>query len=121
MLSSFQADLILICHFLFILFVVLGGTLTFISKKFAILHIPAAAWRISNEFFGWICPLTPLENRLREKGNHSGYEGSFIEHYLMPVIYPDGLTRNIQFILGAIVLIMNIIIYTAVIVKSRKS
>jgi len=120
MLNSFLADLVLLCHLLFILFVIFGGVLLFISKKFVFLHIPAAAWGMSIELFGWICPLTPLENRLREAGHRSGYQGGFIEHYLVPVIYPDSLTREIQVFFGLAVLVVNLIVYTAVIVQSKK-
>lgn len=120
MLNNFLADVILICHLLFILFVVFGGILLSISKKIVFLHIPALVWGISIEFFGWICPLTPLENRLREAGNRSGYSGGFIEHYLVPIIYPDELTRNMQFFFGLTILLINIIVYMTVIVQERR-
>ena len=120
MLNSFLADVILVCHFLFILFVIFGGVLLFISKKIVFLHIPAVIWGMSIEFFGWICPLTPWENRLRQAGNSSGYSGGFIEHYLVPIIYPDELTRNMQFCFGLTVLLINIFVYAVVIIKEDK-
>ena len=120
MLCNLLADMVLICHFLFILFVIFGGLLLFLSKNYMYLHLPAVIWGASIEFLGWICPLTPLENRLREAANGSAYAGGFIGHYLMPVIYPDGLTRHIQILLGLAVLLINIVIYTSVIVHSRR-
>lgn len=114
------ADSILVIHFLFIIFVVFGGFFLFRSVHFAWLHIPVVIWGAFIEFSGRICPLTPLENYFRIKGNQSGYTGGFIEHYLIPVIYPSMLTRNIQFVLGALVLIINLVVYLFVFCR-RKS
>ena len=114
------ADSILVIHFLFIIFVVFGGFFLFRSRRFAWLHIPVVIWGAFIEFSGRICPLTPLENYFRIKGNQSGYTGGFIEHYLIPVIYPSMLTRNIQFVLGALVLIINLVVYLFVFCR-RKS
>jgi hypothetical protein len=75
------------------------------------LHLPAAGWAAWIEFSGKICPLTPLENWLRMRGGGSGYAGDFVGHYLMPILYPSGLTRKVQFILGGIVIGVNLIIY----------
>ena len=111
MIYHIGADLVVVCHFLFILFVIFGGLLLLISKKFIFLHIPATLWGASLELFGWICPLTPLENTLRMHGSRSRYAGGFIEHYLVPIIYPAGLTRDIQILLGAAVLVINVAIY----------
>jgi hypothetical protein len=108
------ADFVVILHFLFILFVASGGLLALRWRWMPWLHLPAAAWGGFIELSGRICPLTPLENRLRRAAGSSGYEGDFIEHYLLPVIYPAGLTREIQLALAAVVIILNAVIYTIV-------
>lgn len=109
------ADALLISHFLFIIFVVLGGLLVLWNHRWAYLQLPAVIWGVSIEIKGWICPLTPLENRFRQAGGEAGYEGGFIEHYLVPLIYPPGLTHDIQLILGWLVIGINILIYIVVI------
>lgn len=110
-MDSFLADSIVIIHFLFVGFVIFGGILLIWSKKFIILHLPAAIWGALIEFTGWICPLTPLENELRYKAGQGMYEGGFVENYILPVLYPSGLTRNLQIVLGILVLVINICIY----------
>src|SRR5690606_21602726 len=100
-----------VLHLLFIVFVVLGGLLVLRWHWLAIAHIPAALWGAVIGLTGDTCPLTPLENRLRHLAGETGYQGGFIEHYLMPVIYPHGLTRDIQFILGGIVIGINLAVY----------
>ncbi|MDW7773994.1 MAG: DUF2784 domain-containing protein [Desulfobulbaceae bacterium] len=122
MIHSILADLIVIIHFLFILFVLFGGILCFFNIKWAWMHIPAAIWGAGIEFSGWICPLTPLENRLRMSGSGTGgYSSGFIEHYLLPIIYPEELTRNIQIFLGLFVLICNLFVYSALFIKHYKN
>jgi hypothetical protein len=111
---SLLADLVLVVHALFVLFVALGGLLVLKWPRVAWAHVPAAAWGIAIEFAGWICPLTPLENRLRELAGESGYHGDFIGRYLLPIIYPEGLTREIQIALGAAALAGNAIVYALV-------
>jgi hypothetical protein len=83
-------------------------------------HVPAVIWGALVEFTGWICPLTPLENRLRRAGGESGYERDFIAHYILPALYPDGLTRNDQLVLGGIALAVNVAIYTLVLARHRR-
>jgi hypothetical protein len=107
------ADVVLVVHLGFVLFVVLGGLLALRWPGFAWLHVPAAAWGALIEFSGGVCPLTPLEQRLRRLGGEAGYSGEFIDHYVRTLLYPDGLTRSTQFVLGAIVLLVNLIIYRA--------
>src|SRR5687768_9935353 len=102
------ADAVLLLHLAFVLFVGLGGLLVLRWPRLACLHIPAAAWGVASEFGGWICPLTPLEQRLRARSGEGGYEGGFIEHYIAAWLYPDGLTRNIQFAIGGGVLLLNL-------------
>jgi hypothetical protein len=113
------ADAVLVAHFAFVLFVVFGGLLVLKWPRAAWAHIPAAVWGSAIEFAGWICPLTPLENRLRELAGESIYRGDFIARYLMPVIYPEGLTRGVQVTLGAAALVFNAAIYFIVWRKAR--
>lgn len=113
------ADLMLLLHAAFIVFVVLGGLLLFWRRDVAWLHVPAALWGMLIEFKGWVCPLTYLENDLRAAAGAQGYTGGYIDHYLIPLIYPSGLTSDAQMILGLAVLIINTVIYTLVLSKSR--
>jgi hypothetical protein len=112
--SQLFADLVVLLHLLFILFVALGGLLALRWRWMPWLHVPAAAWGGFVELTGRICPLTPLENRLRRAAGHAGYQGDFIEHYLLPLIYPAGLTREIQLALAALVVVLNAVIYMVV-------
>ena len=105
------ADLVLVVHLLFILFVVAGALLVLRWRFVAWLHVPAAVWGAWLEFSGAICPLTPVENWLRKGAGQSGYEGAFVEHYLVPLIYPVGLTQQLQWGLGALVVILNAGLY----------
>ena len=105
------ANAVLLLHLAFILFVVAGGLLVAWKPRLIWLHLPAAIWGALIEFMGWICPLTPLENHFRRLSGESGYAGGFIEHYLLPLIYPDALTPPTQFALGSLVLAINAWIY----------
>lgn len=111
MTAAVLADLVVLLHLAFILFVMLGGLLVLRRRRLMWLHLPVAAWGAAIEFVGWICPLTPLENRLRAAAGEAGYSGGFIEHYLIPLIYPAGLTRELQWLLGALVLLVNAAVY----------
>ena len=106
------ANAVVSIHALFILFVVLGGFLAWRRRWIAAVHIPCAIWGVLIEYRGWICPLTPLENALRAKAGQQGYSGGFIEHYLLPTIYPSGLTPRVQALLGMLVLVVNAFAYT---------
>ena len=108
------ADLVLLLHAAFIVFVLLGGLLVLRWRSLLWLHLPCVAWGILIELAGWICPLTPLENRLREAAGLGSYGESFIGHYLVPLIYPPGLTPGIQYLLAVVVLLVNIAVYTLV-------
>ena len=119
MLFRLLADATVVLHLLFVAFVVGGGVLVLRWRRVAWVHLPAAAWGAWIEFAGWICPLTPLENWLRTQGGGATYTTSFVERYLLPVLYPASLSREIQWGLGALVLLVNGIVY-AVIVRSRK-
>jgi hypothetical protein len=105
------ADLILLLHIGFVLFAVLGGFLALGWRWLLWIHMAAVIWAAVVEFFGWICPLTPLENWLRNRAGGGGYGGDFIAHYMVPILYPDGLTREVQIGLGFFVLLINMIIY----------
>jgi len=105
------ADAVVILHFAFILFVVLGGFLVLWRPRLAWLHLPMAAWGALIEFAGWICPLTPLEKWLLTQSGDEAYSGGFINHYVMLLIYPDGLTRELQWLLGTLVVAINAVIY----------
>ena len=105
------ADAVLVVHLIFIAFVVLGGLLVLRFPGIAWLHVPAAAWGAWIEFTGGICPLTPLEVDLRARGGEPTYGGGFIERYLTAAIYPDGLDRRHQIVLGAFVLVLNAAVY----------
>jgi len=108
------ADGVLLLHLLFIVFVVGGGLLVLRRPRLAWVHLPVALWGAMIEFAGWICPLTPLENALRSRAGEAGYGGGFIEHYLLPVVYPGVLTREIQIGLGLGVVVINAVVYTLV-------
>ena len=111
MLYSAVANLLMIVHFCFVLFVILGGLFLFWWPRFAFVHLPAAAWGVMIEFNHWICPLTPLEQYMRRAAGQEGYTGGFIDHYINPLIYPEGLTPQIQQILGVSLLLLNVVIY----------
>jgi hypothetical protein len=105
------ADGLVLLHVLFIAFVALGGLLALRWPALAFLHLPCLLWGIAIELGGFICPLTPLEVRWRLAAGEHGYSGGFIDHYIMPLIYPPGLTRETQILIGFALLILNGIIY----------
>lgn len=119
MLYRILADLVLLVHLAFVGFVVLGGLLVLRWSRWAWLHLPAAVWGVAIEAFGWICPLTPLEQDLRRKAGGAAYEGGFVEHYVLPVLYPADLTREIQWALAAFVVVVNVVVYGVWIVRRR--
>ncbi|MFC0709203.1 DUF2784 domain-containing protein [Azorhizophilus paspali] len=105
------AGALLVMHLLFIFFVLFGGLLSLRRRALAVLHLPALAWGAATEFFGLPCPLTDWENALLRAAGESGYGGGFIENYLLPLIYPAGLTPGIQLWLGVLVLLANAPVY----------
>lgn len=111
MSARLGADAALLLHLAFVLFVVLGGLLVLRFPRLAWLHLPAVAWGVLIELCGWLCPLTTVENRLRRAAGEAGYSGSFVEEYLLPIIYPGGLTRGLQLALAAGVLAINLVVY----------
>jgi hypothetical protein len=110
-LLPLAADAVLVVHALFVAWVLLGGLTVLRWPRLAWAHLPAAAWGVWIEWAGALCPLTPLEWRLREAAGQAGHRGGFVEHYLGALIYPEGLTRPGQIVLGALVLLLNAAIY----------
>ena len=108
------ADAVAVFHFAFVLFVAFGALLALRWPRLLWIQAPAAVWGIWIEFSGGICPLTPLENHLRKLGGEAGYSGGFVEHYVLPVLYPSGLTRGVQLALGIFVVAFNVVVYTIV-------
>jgi hypothetical protein len=111
MIYRVMADAILILHLAFVLFVVLGGLAVLRWPRLVWLHVPAVLWGVLIEYTGWICPLTPLEVALRRLAGQVGYAGGFIEHYITAAIYPSGLTRRAQWILGTVAVVVNVLVY----------
>jgi hypothetical protein len=112
MLYRNLADLVVLLHLLFIIFVVAGGFLALHRRWWILLHLPAMTWGVYIEFSGNICPLTPLENHFNRLAGKKGYSTGFIDHYLIPIIYPDTLTREIQLFLGLLVIVINLAVYS---------
>lgn len=121
MLYRLAADAIVLIHGLWLVFVVFGAFLALKWPRALWLHAPAVAWGAVVEFTGWVCPLTPWENRLRRLGGEEGYAGGFIERYVTAVIYPEGLTREIQVALGVGVLLLNAGLYWWVLCRRRRA
>lgn len=113
------ADGVLLLHLAFILFALVGGALAARWRWMPLVHLPMAAWAIFVELTARICPLTYIENDLRIRAGQSGYTTSFVEHYLLDVIYPAGLTREVQFVLAATVVVINIAIYVWLVLRRR--
>ena len=111
MMTGLAADALVVLHLGFVLFVVLGGLLVYRRPGWAWVHVPAFAWGAVIEFNNWVCPLTPLEQRWRSAAGEDAYSGGFVEHYLLPLLYPEGLTREIQVGLGLFVLGINALVY----------
>jgi hypothetical protein len=105
------ADAVVALHALFVIFVVAGGFLAWRWRRLAWLHVPAAVWGALIEIFHWGCPLTSWENEFRYRAGQLGYAGGFIDHYIVPLIYPSGLTRTIQVVLGILVIVINAVAY----------
>jgi len=119
MADSVLANFVLVIHFAYVVFVVLGGLWVLKWRKAAWLHVPAALWAAVVEYTGWICPLTPLENWFLMKAGKTGYQSDFLERYLLFFLYPDRLTRQTQFLLGTLVVVINILIYAYIVLKGK--
>ena len=120
MIYRLLADLVLVIHFVFILFAIFGGLLVLYRFRMIWLHVPALVWGATIVGIGAICPLTPLENALRDMAGEQAYAGSFLEHYLLLAIYPPGLTREVQVLLAGGLIILNVIIYILVLRRYSK-
>ena len=120
MTARFTADVIVLLHLAFILFVAVGGLFVLRWPKLAWAHLPAVVWGALIELAGWICPLTPLENRLRAAAGDVAYTGGFIDLYIMPIVYPAGLTRGMQLGLAAAVVIVNLIFYGTLMIRRKR-
>ncbi len=114
MIYHLMADGIVVIHLLFVLFVVLGGLLALKRGAFLFLHPPALLWGLAVEFYSFSCPLTPLEKWLRTQASDASYQGGFINHYLVPIIYPPGITPRGQFMIGILLLLLNLAIYAVI-------
>ncbi len=112
MIYGLMADLVLVAHVVFVVFVVAGGIFVLRWPRAAWVHVPCALWGALVEVAGWICPLTPLEVSLRRRAGEAGYAEGFLEHYVTPVLYPAGLTREVQVLLGVLVVVLNVAVYT---------
>lgn len=121
MVASLAADAVLVAHFAFILFVALGAALVVWRARLAWLHLPALAWGVWIIATHGICPLTPLENALRRAGGEAGYAGGFIDHYLVPLIYPPGLTPSMQTGIAALLVAANVLLYGWALLRHRRS
>ncbi len=119
MIYRWLADAVVVLHLGFVVFVMLGGFLLRRWPQLIYAHLPAAVWGVLIEFAGWTCPLTPLENTFRARGGEAGYAGGFIDYYIIPVLYPAGLSRNIQWLLGVLALGVNVVAYILV-MRRRK-
>ncbi|TMB71742.1 MAG: DUF2784 domain-containing protein [Deltaproteobacteria bacterium] len=119
-LYHWLADLVVLLHVAFVVFAVFGGLLAVRWRRAMWIHLTAVAWAVIVEFFGWICPLTPLENWLRWSAGEAGYRSDFIAHYVLPVLYPEGLTREMQIALGLLVIAVNLAIYGWIFRSNRR-
>jgi hypothetical protein len=120
MINRILADFVVVFHGAYVVFVVLGALLALKWPKVLWVHAPAAIWGVLIEYAGWVCPLTPLENRLRALAGEAGYSGDFIEHYILRALYPHGLTPTVRYTLATFALVVNVIAYTIVIKKRRR-
>ena len=121
MLAPVAADGVLVLHLGFIVFALFGAVLALRWRWLPLVHLPAAAWGAFIELSGRVCPLTYLENHFRVRAGQAGYRESFVEHYLVAVIYPPGLTRDIQFVLAGVVLIVNAALYTWLLLRAASA
>jgi hypothetical protein len=119
MIYRLLADLVLVLHFAFVAFALFGGLLALRRPSIVWLHLPSLLWGVAVQWADWICPLTPLENHFRMLGGEAGYEGGFIEHFVMQFLYPDDLTLELRYLLGAALLAVNAAVYAYLIFRRR--
>lgn len=120
MIARLAADAVMLLHFGFILAVLFGGLLVLRYPRAVWLHLPILLWGVGIELLGGLCPLTTVENRLRRLAGEEGYPESFVEHYVAPIIYPAGLTRDLQYVLAGLVLLVNGLVYGWIIYRRRR-
>jgi hypothetical protein len=120
MIYGLLAGAVLLLHLFFVLFVAAGGFFVLRRPRLAWAHLPAAAWGIWIELSHSVCPLTPLENHLRRRAGDGGYEGGFIDHYIVSIVYPRGLTANAQLVIGGVLLLTTVAIYSKLLQRIRK-
>lgn len=120
MVYRWLADLVLMAHLAFVVFVGLGGFLVWRWRRLAWIHAPVALWGMAISYVGFTCPLTPLENWLRRLGGRAGYHGGFIEHYITAALYPTGLTREAQLVVGTALVVLNVALYWRFLTMSRR-
>jgi hypothetical protein len=119
-LSRLLADIVLLLHVAFVIFALFGGLIVLCRRWVALIHLPVLLWASLVNIASWTCPLTPLENALRSLAGQAGYEGGFVEHYIMPLVYPDIMTRDLEIVSGFLVLACNGLIYAFVIRRVRR-
>jgi hypothetical protein len=120
MIYRLLADLVLVLHFAFVIFAVFGGVLVLRYPNMLKVHLLALSWAIVVQWADWVCPLTPLENYLRGLGGEAGYDGSFVEHFVLKILYPQELTPELRTMLGLALIIMNVAVYTFVMAGKRR-
>ena len=120
MLNRWLADAVVLFHGAFVAFVLLGGFLALRWPRLRWIHFPAAVWGVLIEYAGWVCPLTPLENLLRERAGEAGYAGGFVEHHVLPVLYPGDLPSSARWVLGTIALAVNVVAYALMWRRTRR-
>lgn len=118
--AGLAADMLVLVHLGFIVFVALGGFLVIKWPKIAFLHLPCASWGVTIAFGGWICPLTTLEMHVRQSAGQAGYGGGFVDHYVLPIVYPQGLTSGLQIVFGVILLSVNLCVYGRLLANLKK-
>jgi len=119
MFSKILADTVLLLHFAFVLFAVLGGIAVLFKRQAAWFHIPVVLWSSVINLGGWICPLTPLENYFLMQAGLKGYEGGFVQHYIEPLVYPGGMPRNFELIAGISIILWNVLVYAFVLLYGK--
>jgi hypothetical protein len=120
-LARVSADAVLVLHLAFIVFIIFGGLFALRWRRAAWLHVPTVLWGVWIELVGPTCPLTPLENRLREAAGQEGYTGGFTDHYIVPVVYPPGLDAQMQLVLAGLLVAVNAIVYGWVWARWRRA
>ena len=121
MFSRLLADIILSFHFAFVVFAIFGGLIVLYKRRVAWVHVPVVLWSAVINLASWVCPLTPLENFFRSAAGQAGYKGGFVEHYIVPIIYPPVLTRDLQFVLAGAALGFNALVYCWIFYRRRRS